>query len=124
MSLDYQSVVKAQPAAGPMGGASESAKQASVSIFLVERDTGSTSDIDISQAHRALEAAARRLGSRNHRVRYLRTIYVPGEHRCICLFEASDAATVRLVNDTAQLPFVRIAAAFEFASESLPAQAE
>jgi hypothetical protein len=47
-------------------------------------------------------------------VRYLRTIYAPGEARCLCLFEASDADIARLVNDTAELPFVWIAAAVEF----------
>jgi len=99
-------------------------KQASVSIFLAERDTGSTADGDIGQAHRALEAAARRVGSGDHRVRCLRTIYVAAEHRCIFLFEASDAAIVRLVNDTAQLPFLRIAEAVEFASELPAVQAE
>ena len=104
----------------PSGSATELPILASVSIFLAERDTGGTADVDIGQTHRALEVAARRVGSRDHRVRYLRTIYIPGEHRCISLFEASDAAIVRLVNDTAQLPLVRIAEAVEFASE-LPA---
>lgn len=120
-SLDDQCVVRTPPASG---SATELAKQASISIFLAEPDTGSTGDVDIGQAHRALEAAARRVGSRDHHVRYLRTIYVPGEHRCIFLFEASDAAIVRLVNDTAQLPLVRIAEAVEFACELPAVQAE
>ena len=116
-TLDDQCVVKTP---SPSGSATGLRVPTSVSIFLAERDTGSTPDGDIGQTHRALEAAARRVGSRDHRVRYLRTIYVAAEHRCIFLFEASDAAIVRLVNDTAQLPFVRIAEAVEFTSE-LPA---
>ena len=120
-SVDDQCVVKTP---SPSGSATELPIPTSVSIFLAERDTGSTADVDIGQAHRALEAAARRVGSRDHRVRYLRTIYIPGEHRCIFLFEASDADIVRLVNDTAQLPFVRIAEAVEFASELPAVQAE
>ncbi len=65
-----------------------------------------------------LEAAPRRVGSPDHRVRCLRTVYVPGDERCVCFFEASDADIVRLVDDTARLPFVRIAAAVEFAPGS------
>ena len=120
-SLEDQCVVKTPL---PSGSATELPAPTSVSIFLAERDTGSTPDGDIGQTHRALEAAARRVGSRDHRVRYLRTIYIAAEHRCIFLFEASDAAIVRLVNDTAQLPFVRIAEAVEFASELPAVQAE
>jgi hypothetical protein len=120
-SLDDQCVVKTP---SPSGSATELPVPTSVSIFLAERDTGSTADGDIGQAHRALAAAARRVGSGDHRVRYLRTIYVAAEHRCIFLFEASDAAIVRLVNDTAQLPLLRIAEAVEFASELPAVQAE
>ena len=71
-----------------------------------------------------LQAAARRVGTPDHRLRYLRTAYVPGEERCRCFFGTSDANIVRLVNDTAQLPLVRIAEAVEFASELPAIQAE
>jgi Protein of unknown function (DUF4242) len=111
-------VVTARSTGNSVDGASEWAVEVSVPIFLAERDTAGTTEADIGQVHRALEAAARRLGSSDHRVRYLRSIYIPGEQRCICFFEASDADIVRLVNDTAQLPFVRIAAAVEFAPTS------
>ena len=65
-----------------------------------------------------LQAAACRVDTPDHRLRYLRTAYVPGEERCRCFFGTSDANIVRLVNDTAQLPFVRIGAAVEFAANS------
>ena len=110
-------------ACNSVDGASDWAVEVSVPIFLAERDAVGTTEADIGQVHQALEAAARRVGSADHRVRYLRTISVPGEERCTCFFEASDADVVRLVNDTAQLPFVRIAAAVDFAADSPGLQA-
>ena len=118
LSIDYRDVVTTRSTGNSVDGASEWAVEVSVPIFLAERDTAGTTDAEIGRVHQALEAAARRIGSPDHQVRYLRTIYVPGEQRCICFFEASDADVVRLVNDTAQLPFVRIAAAVEFAADS------
>jgi hypothetical protein len=111
-------VVTERTAAEPAEGATEWAVEVCVPIFLAERDTAGTTDADIASVHQALDSAARRVCSADRQVRYLRTIYVPEEQRCICLFEAADAEIVRLVNDTAQLPFVRIAPAVEFAVDS------
>jgi hypothetical protein len=41
-------------------------------------------------------------------VRYIRSTFVPGDSRCMCLFEAPNAENVRELNETAKIPFTRI----------------
>jgi len=41
-------------------------------------------------------------------VRYIRSIFVPGESRCMCLFEAPNSEVVKEVNEAAKIPFTRI----------------
>jgi hypothetical protein len=86
---------------------------------LVPADLDSPGDGDTygASVHETLTTAARRVTSSARHVRCVRTIYIPGEQRCICLFEASDAGMVQLVNETAQLPFVRVAAAHAFPAD-------
>jgi hypothetical protein len=77
------------------------------------------SEVYVHRVHEALRVAARRVTSDVRSVHYLLNIYIPGEHRCICLFEAADRAVVQLVNDTAQLPFVHIWPAVEFRGDGV-----
>jgi hypothetical protein len=83
-------------------------------IFLVDRTVPGMNEELLAEAQRLLQEATWRLSSAGARVRYLRCIYVPDEHRCICLFEAEDLATVQKVNEVAQVPFHRISSALEF----------
>jgi hypothetical protein len=46
-------------------------------------------------------------------VRYLRSMFVPGEAHCMCLFEAADANTVEEVNKAAGIPFTRVVEAYD-----------
>ncbi len=41
-------------------------------------------------------------------VRYIRSTFVPGEHKCMCLFEAPNPDNVREANERAEIPFTRI----------------
>ncbi len=56
---------------------------------------------------------SQRFAAEGKSVRYIRSTFVPGEARCMCLFEASDAETVEAVNKAAQLPFTRIVEALD-----------
>jgi hypothetical protein len=46
-------------------------------------------------------------------VRYLHGIFIPGEARCLCLFEAPDEDSVAAVNAAAHLPYTRIVEALD-----------
>ena len=103
---------------------SDESQAAGVRVFVAERDVAGVTAARIGDVHRALGAAARRVTTPDHPVSYLRTIYIPGENRCICMFQAYDAATVALVNDTAQVPLGLIAESIEFRIEAAAAAAQ
>jgi hypothetical protein len=83
-------------------------------IFLVDRTLPGMTEELLVEAQRLLHEATRRVSSTGAAVRYLGCIFVPDEDRCVCLFEANDLATVRRVNEVAQVPFRRISSAIEF----------
>jgi hypothetical protein len=41
-------------------------------------------------------------------VRYIRSTFIPDEHKCMCLFEAPNPENVREANERAEIPFTRI----------------
>ena len=45
-------------------------------------------------------------------VRYMRSIFIPGEDKCYCLFEGESADTVRQANERAELPVKSISEAW------------
>jgi Protein of unknown function (DUF4242) len=80
---------------------------------LVDRDLPGVSRDQLAAAHRAATATARRLTEEGTPVRYIRSLFLPQEARCLCLFEALDAESVRRLNVTAQIPFTSICEALE-----------
>jgi len=46
-------------------------------------------------------------------VRYIRSTYIPGESRVMCLFEASSPQLVEEVNQAANIPFTRVVEAMD-----------
>jgi muconolactone delta-isomerase len=80
---------------------------------MVDRDLPRITPGGLAALQSAEIATARDLSSVGRPVRYLRSLFIPGEARCLCLFEASDQATVAELNQLAQLPFTRIVAALD-----------
>jgi len=56
----------------------------------------------------------RQFSAAGQTIQYLHSVFIPGEQRCLCLFEADDEALVAAVNEAAGLPFTRIVAALAF----------
>jgi hypothetical protein len=48
-------------------------------------------------------------------VQYLRSVWVPGDSHCMCLFEGPDADAVAALNDAAGLPYQRVVEALDLA---------
>jgi hypothetical protein len=46
-------------------------------------------------------------------VRYIRSMFVPAESHCMCLFEAGSAQDVADLNDEAQIPYTRVTEALD-----------
>lgn len=82
-------------------------------VFVVERSLqGIAMDGLAAAQKRAIETAAA-LSRGGRSVKYLRSTFVPDSGRCLCLFEADDAATVEELNRTAQIPYDRVAPALD-----------
>ena len=84
--------------------------EADLQLFLVEHDLRGLSPALLASAHQVLEEAVCREPGRGSQIRYLQRIVVPGERRCLCLFQAPGPDSVRTVNDIAQFPLARIVA--------------
>ncbi|MEM7303450.1 MAG: nickel-binding protein [Pseudomonadota bacterium] len=84
-----------------------------MAVFMVERDlTGITMDELAAAQKRAIDFSNGFDGD-GRSVRYIRTTFVPGEERSMCLFEAENAQDVEQVNNAAQIPYVRVVEALD-----------
>ena len=81
--------------------------------YLVDRDLPGITRDQLAAAHRAAAETARRFTAEGKPVRYIRSLFLPQEARCLCLFEAPDAERVRSLNDAAQIPFTSVTEALE-----------
>ncbi len=87
-----------------------------MAVFVVERALpGLTAEL-LEEAQRCLQRATLRVSAGGEEVRYLRCIFIPGQERCLDLFEAPGAASVRRVSDVAQVPFRWIGPGVEYAA--------
>ncbi len=81
--------------------------------FAVERQLPGITNEQLAGAQRAAIETARRFSQDGKDIRYIRSLVVPSDARCICLFEAENAEVVRQVNEAAQLPFSGISEALD-----------
>ena len=94
--------------------------EAGLRLFLVEHDLRGLSPLLLASAHQVLEEAVCRELDRGSPIRYVQRIFVPGEGRCLCLFQAPGPDPVRAVNDIAQFPLARILAVTSSVPRGLP----
>jgi muconolactone delta-isomerase len=84
-----------------------------MAVYMVDRDLPRITAEDLAALQGVEIAAARDLSAVGRPVRYLRSLFILGEARCLCLFEAADEVTVADLNELARLPFTRIVAALD-----------
>jgi muconolactone delta-isomerase len=77
-------------------------------VYLVERELPGITMEQLAAAQKRAIQVGRELTAQGRQVRYIRSMFVPGEARCMCLFEATDAQDVREANERAEIPFTRI----------------
>jgi hypothetical protein len=87
-----------------------------MAIYMVDRDLPRITSAGLAALQQTAMVASEQLTAIGRPVRYIRSMFIPGEARCLCLFEAQDDATVAAVNELAGLPFTRIVAALDLAS--------
>lgn len=82
-------------------------------VFMADRELPGITLPQLADAQRAAIETSKRFTAEGKPVRYLRSMYVPGESHCMCLFEAKDPGTVEAVNRAAGIPFTRIVEAYD-----------
>lgn len=83
-------------------------------VYLVDRDLPGVSPDGLGTIHQAALVACLQFRDAGQSIRYIHSVFIPGEQRCLCLFEAGDESLVGAVNEAAGLPFTRIVAALRF----------
>lgn len=89
-----------------------------MAVYMVERDLKGITMPQLAGAQQSAITTARRFTADGTPVRYIRSTFVPGEARCMCLFDASSAEDVKQVNDAAKLPYTRIVEALDLTPAS------
>ena len=84
-----------------------------MAVYMVERDlTGLTMD-QLAGAQQAAIETSKQFTADGKPVRYIRSTVVPGDARCMCLFESDSQGLVKDVNEAAGLPFTGIVEALD-----------
>lgn len=84
-----------------------------MSVYMVDRDLPGITMDQLAEAQKAAIETGQRMTAEGQPVRYIRSMFVPGEAHCMCLFESEDAEHVRVLNETAGIPFTRIVEAYD-----------
>ena len=84
-----------------------------MSVYMVERDLPGITLEQLGGAQKAAIETSQDFTSQGKQVRYIRSTYVPGDSKVMCLFEASGQQLVEEVNQTANIPFTRVVEAMD-----------
>jgi len=79
-----------------------------MAVFLVERNLPGITMEQLAAAQKKAIQMGQEMTAQGIEVRYIRSTFVPGENKCMCLFEAPSADHVRQANERAEIPFTRI----------------
>ncbi len=79
-----------------------------MAVYMVDRNLPGVTMDQLAAAQKAAIEISQKFSAQGKNVRYLRSTFVPGDARCMCLFEAQNPHLVREVNEAAKIPFTRI----------------
>lgn len=80
---------------------------------MVERDLPGVTAEDLAAAQKRAIEMGKELTAQGKQVRYIRSTFVPGANKCMCLFEAPNPENVKEANERANIPFTRIVPAMD-----------
>ena len=84
-----------------------------MTVYMVERDLPGITPEQLAAAQKAAIEKGQQMTADGKEVRYIRSIFVPGESRCMCMFEADNPDLVKELNEEAQIPFTEIKEALD-----------
>ncbi len=79
-----------------------------MAVYMVDRHLPGISKEQLAGAQKAAIETSQKFTQQGKKVRYIRSMFVPGEARCMCLFEAENPQLVKEVNDAAKIPYTRV----------------
>ena len=82
-------------------------------VYMVERKLENISMDELSGAQAAAIDKAAELTASGVSMRYIRSTFVPGDGRCMCLFEGPSEQAVKQLNDDIQVPYEKVTPAFD-----------
>ena len=84
-----------------------------MTVYMVERELSGITMEQLGAAQKAAIETSQKFTSEGRAVRYIRTTFIPGDARCMCLFESDSQDLVKDVNETAGIPFTGIVEALD-----------
>jgi hypothetical protein len=80
---------------------------------MVERNLKGIAMSDLAAAQQLAIKTAQDYSAKGTPMRYIRSTFAPEDGRCMCLFEAGNAADVKRLNDEAKLPYTKVVEALD-----------
>ena len=87
--------------------------------YMVERHLPQITPDELAAAAMRAKVTTMEMTNEGTPIRYLRSIFVPGEDKCLCLFEGPNAESVEQANRRANIPFERVTETIQISSEDL-----
>ena len=84
-----------------------------MSVYMVDRDLPGITLEQLGAAQKAAIDTSERFTTEGKPVAYIRSTWVPGDSRVMCLFESTSAELVEQVNEAAEIPFTRVVEAMD-----------
>ena len=79
-----------------------------MAVFMVDRKLPGITMDQLAAAQKSAIETSKDFTDKGKPVRYIRSMFLPEEARCMCMFEAQTPQHVKEVNETAKIPFTRI----------------
>jgi hypothetical protein len=77
-------------------------------VYMVDRNLPGITKERLAGAQKAAIETSKQFTAQGKNVRYIRSMFLPEEARCMCMFEAQNSEVVKEVNDAAKLPYTRV----------------
>ena len=87
--------------------------------YVVERHLPNFTGEQVAAAAKRAKETTAEMTREGTPVRYMRSIFIPGEDKCYCLFEGESADAVRQANQRAELPVESISEALSITTEEI-----
>jgi hypothetical protein len=81
--------------------------------YMVERDLKGITMDQLAAAQKRAINTGHEMTALGKDVRYIRSMFVPGEARCMCLFESTSPALVEELQGKAHIPYTRVVEALD-----------